>query len=190
MATKLGIINNSLIRLGEPSIDSLTNHNPIIQGMVSIYDMIIEDSLASHPWKFALKTTTLTLNPSAPITDNYIYTYNKPADLIQPWRSYPLDFNYIIQGNLIYSNMASPWKWIYVGKTEPNMFPDYFSLYIALRLAAESAMLITQSIDQETNWTSRAATQLMKAANRDATMQPNDIIQNNSYLTEHYRGTF
>tara|TARA_R110000787_G_scaffold35454_4_gene91069 strand:+ start:54 stop:626 length:573 start_codon:yes stop_codon:yes gene_type:complete len=188
MPTKIQIINNALIRLGEPAIDSLTNPNNIIQGVVSIYDMIIEDSLAVHPWKFALKTATLTESPEDPITDNYSYTYNKPADLIQPWRNHPLSLDYKIQGNLIYSNINAPWKWMYVAHTEPAFFPEYFALYISFRLASEAAMLLTQTMDQVSLWESKAEKQLMKAQNRDATMQPNDAIQNNDYWADHFYG--
>ena len=188
MPTKIEIINNALICLGQPQVDAVTDPNPIIQGVVNTYDMIIDDCLSIHPWKFALKTVELTENPADPITQNYGYTYNSPGDLIQPWRNWPLSLNYKIQGSLIYANISPPWKWMYVASVEPAVFPQYFALYVAYQLAADTAMLLTQNMDLVQLWEGKASKQLMKAQNRDSTMQPNDIIQNNNYWADHFYG--
>lgn len=188
MATKIEIVNIALVGLGQPPINDLSDDNPAIVGVSNMYDEIIDDCFASHPWKFAMATETLLVNPAEPATELYSTTFNLPAGFIQTWNTFPQNFNYIIQGNLVYANAPDDWKWTFIKNVSPALFPQYFTLFVAYKLAAEVAMMITQDMNIAQYWAMRADKQLFKAQNRDATQQPNDVIQFNPYWADQYYG--
>ena len=187
MATQIDIINNALICLGQLPIDSLSEPNPAIQSVIRLYDMIVQNSFVQHPWKFALKTVNLLEADPAiePMTDNYSRVYHLPADYIWCWRTSPISFNYRIQGNLVYTNSGPNFKMIYVYSAPPGAFPDYFALYVAYELAAQSALLVTENSSLVQIWEQKAMQQLMLCQNRDSSQQPSDSVAYDPYWAAH-----
>jgi hypothetical protein len=192
MATKIEIINNALLCLGQPPIESLSDPNQAIQGVVQLYDMLLNNCLVMHPWKFALKTAELVeaASTTEPITANYSKVYHLPGDYLYCWRMYPSNFDYRMQGRFIYTNMGPTLKMIYVYQASPGDFPDYFSLFISYQLAAASAQLVTENSDLTMLWEQKSKQQLLLAQNRDASQQPSDTIQYDPYWAAHAFGGY
>ncbi len=187
MSTQIEIINNALICLGQLPIDSISEPNLAIQSVIRLYEMIVQNSFAQHPWKFSLKTVELAEASPAiePITETYSRVYHLPADYIWCWRTYPLNFDYRIQGKLLYTNASPTFKMIYVARVAPGLFPAYFSLYVSYELAAQSALLVTENDTLVQIWSQKAAQQLMLAQNRDSSQQPNDSVAYDPYWSFH-----
>ena len=186
MTTKLQIINNALTFLGNQPVATLNLQNTVVQSMSSIYDLILPDIMASHPWHFALKWVELVQDPTPPEIDTWTYSYHLPVDYIQSWNFYPLGNFTIVHDKLIWTNMSPPWKWGYIGTVSEGDFPGYFALLMSYALTAESAMLVTENPQIAQYWEGKASQQRVIAQNRDFTAQPNPSIATNRMWSSHW----
>lgn len=186
MATKLEIINTALSYLGNVQVNTLDISNPVIQAMSTIYDTMKPDELAGHPWHFALTWKTLDQDPATPDDPRFNFAYYLPVDYVQAWNTYPAGNYEIITEKTIYSNINPPWKWLYVANVDEGLYPSYFSKLMALSLAAESAMLVTENTQIAQYWEQKANAQRVIARNRDFTAQPNPVVRDNPLWSNHF----
>jgi hypothetical protein len=191
MATKLDIINDALNCLGEPPLGSLETQNSGLQGIIRAYEMIVDNALCNIPWTFALKTVDLTPDGTVtPPLPTYQYTYHTPADMLWAYRTYPLSFNYIIQGKYIYSNQSTTWKLVYIWRATEDYFPTYFQLYLSYQLAANNALMLTEDANKVQIWEQAAKEQLSKAKYLDQAQQPSRVIASNPLWETHHYAAF
>ena len=186
MATKLEIINSALTYLGNPPVNTLNLSNQVVQALSALYDQLKPDILAGHPWHFALKWTELVEDPSTPEDPKWNYAYQLPPDYIQAWDTYPWGNYTIVTNKIVWSNINPPWKWGYVAQVNEGLFPSYFVKLMALSLAAEGAMLVTENPNVAQYWDEKALQQRLIAQNRDSTAQPNPIIRDNRIWSSHF----
>ena len=186
MTTKLQIINNALTFLGNQPVATLNLQNTVVQAMSSLYDLILPDIMASHPWHFALRWEELVEDPTPPLNPRWTYSYHLPVDYIQAWKSYPVGNYNIVYSKLIWSNISPPWKWGYIGSVSEGEFPGYFSLLMSYALAAEAAMLVTENPNIAAYWQGKASQQRVIAQNRDYTAQPNPSFVSNPIWNSHW----
>ena len=185
MATKLEIINSTLAYLGNPPVNTLNVANAVVQALSSLYDQILPDVLACHPWHFALKWQELVEDPTPPLDPKWGYAYLLPGDYIQAWDTYPWGNYTIVTGKVIWSNINPPWKWGYIATVNEGLFPPYFVKLMAYALAADGAMMVTENPDVAQYWEGKASQQRVIAQNRDFTAQPNPVIRDNRLWARH-----
>ena len=186
MATKLSIINQTLIALGNPPLSTLESDNAAIQGVISAYDLISKDCIGRKPWSWALRTTLLNEAVGQPSVDpRYQYVYSRPGGLLATYATSPTNFSYILQENFIYANAAPPWRMTYIADVPEGNFSYPFELYVVYRLAAHTAIPLTEDLNKVQLYTQMAEKQLQSAYYLDAQQTPSKAIVFNPYWADH-----
>ena len=62
MFTKIDLCSMALLKLGEKPIQSLADDSAAAQLARTLFDPITDTLIASHPWRFAMRTYELTKN--------------------------------------------------------------------------------------------------------------------------------
>ena len=149
MASKVGICNSALIKLGASTIMSLTDGSKNANLCNEQYDRLRDDLLRAHPWNFAMKRAKLAQLSTEPAFQ-FAHAYQLPADWL---RTVSVHDNaaaagavhYRIEGRSILAN-ASGIYLRYVGVIDdPNDMPVSFQEAFAWRLASDLAQAVTQS---------------------------------------------
>ena len=60
MLTKIDLCSMALLKLGERPIQSLTDDSAAAQLARTLFDPVMDALIASHPWRFAMRTYELT----------------------------------------------------------------------------------------------------------------------------------
>lgn len=185
MATKTDIISQALIDLGRTPINTLDTSDSAVQTLLSKYEFIKDDALASAPWSFCLKTADLVRATADPIDTNYQYSFYLPPDYIQLFEPPTLDYQ-IVTGGFLYANIPT-FTCRYVHTVDESVFPAYFVIYLALYLAASCAMSVTKKSDIEKNLIERYMQQKIIACNRDSTAQAPRKVRSGRTRNAWYR---
>ena len=117
--SKLSLINNALILIGDVPLTSLTSGTRAQVVATSLYDNIVENELSKFRWGFARKVAQLSLDVAAPIGNEWESKYTLPADMLNLIKLDP-SINYQIIENKVYCNYSA----------------DLFCDYIAMELLA------------------------------------------------------
>tara|TARA_R100001594_G_scaffold115035_1_gene149894 strand:- start:673 stop:1257 length:585 start_codon:yes stop_codon:yes gene_type:complete len=175
--TNVAIASNSLVLIGASPISSFDDDDAGAVVANNIYDEIVEDSLTSYPWRFAIKQSDalsrLTTAPDA------IWTaaYQQPTDVLAVRRVTVSDENieYEIYGDKIFCNAGSTESVFlnYIYRVTEASWPPYFRVAVQYRLASIFALSVIQKADLAGAWADRADGQMRKARNIDA---QNDTI--------------
>lgn len=123
MRTKIDLCSMALLKIGEPSIQSLTDDSAAAQLSRTLYDTVIEGLLALHPWRFATKSYDLPKNADG--------NFTVPSDVLRI-----IKCNGQIIGDKIISSLDSL-SMMAVVRTSPDKFPSYFTSLAATKLAME-----------------------------------------------------
>jgi len=139
MASKVGMCNAALNKIGANEILSLTEDSPEARKCNARFQDLLDALLQAHPWNFAVERVTLTASATAP---NHEYSYK----FLLPTRPYCLqvlrvygDYEYKIEGRYLYTNYSDiNIKYIKrvsdVNELSP-LFREAFSLYLGSELA-------------------------------------------------------
>lgn len=164
MATKLGLIQNALILIGDLPIDSLTGTTRAHTVANSLYDSTVQNELTKHRWGFARKKQGIKVdstgnNQDAVTGTEWSAKYTLPVDLLTLIKINPSVPYQIIEGK-IYSNMdqtyisgtnSIPTNWSpnvfidYIYNVPESAFPAYFAKMLEYRLAMDFAPAIRDS---------------------------------------------
>lgn len=158
MASVIQSANRALTKLGSGRVASLDDDTKAARSIKSCFDDIRDDELRAHRWQFAMKRMTLPALVDKPLF-GFEYQYALPADFLRldmindQYAPVVMD-NYIgretqefmIEGNLILTNIAAPLKLRYIARVEdPNQWDVNFREAFASRLAMEICEDLTQS---------------------------------------------
>jgi hypothetical protein len=80
--SKLSLINNALILIGDVPLTSLTSGTRAQVVATSLYDNIIENELSKHRWGFARSIAELSKDAVAPLGNEWETSYTLPADVL------------------------------------------------------------------------------------------------------------
>jgi len=151
MASAVEISNMALQRLGQESIESLTDTTTLAEQCNLIYQQTVNELLMSYEWPFAIARGQAgwVETPASNYTP-YSYVYNVPADslvflsiLDANYEDSPSDW--LIEGNLLYTDEINPLYVKYIdGTTDETRFPPLFITVLYLRMAMEMCIKITQ----------------------------------------------
>lgn len=152
------IANRGLTKLGSARIVSFDDDNKQARAVKSCFEDLRDDELRAHRWSFSIKRTALAADAEGPAF-GYTYQYTLPADFLKldmvddRFPSIMMDnyvgteiLDYVLEGNKILTNLASPLRVRYIAIIEDATKWDInFREALACRLAAELAEDLTQS---------------------------------------------
>lgn len=158
MTDKTGICNLGLQKLGLDPIVSIDDSVKTARAMKTAYDMVRQNELRAHNWKFAEKDDNLPALSEAPLFD-WNFIYQMPTDCLRlrqiagirqslgriDYRS-GLENLYTIKGRRIYTNLTAPLPIIYTWDvTDTTLFDPNFNEMLACRLARQTCRYLTQN---------------------------------------------
>jgi len=104
MASKIDLISNALILIGDTPINALTGGSRRETVANNLYDNIVQNELTKHRWGFARRKAQISLLTDTPVDPNgWRSIYQLPTDLLFLITVTP-DSNYQIYGDKVYSN--------------------------------------------------------------------------------------
>lgn len=194
MVSKVSIISEAFLLLGQSRPINDLNDTPQTVAASSFYDTLYPWALTTHPWRFAMHLRELNQLTEKPILDIWRFAYQLPADYLQLYRIYPINNNFSIYEDTIFSNFDNPLILEYTAQVTPPRFAHYFTLLLIYAIAGHMAMMVTQQEALAKLWTDKADQQLVFARTLDSQAQPSPVITSNPIFASHFvsgtTGTF
>ena len=144
MATKIGLISNALILIGDLPITSLSGNSRAETVAKNLYDNIVQMELTKHRWGFARRKAQLALTTETPIGNEYQNVFQLPTDMLFLIKIDPA-IQYRIYGNKVYANTSGPLYCDYIANVSESEWPVYFAKMIEYALAMDFAPSIRDS---------------------------------------------
>lgn len=136
--SEIDIINRALAKIGDQRITSRADNNNRARLMDDLYESVRDELLRESPWNFAVKRTTLTATPDAPVYQ-WETAFPVPADILY-MVSTENNSAYRLEGNEILSNQTNSLKITYIRRvTDPTEFDTGFAETLSAKLAYEGA---------------------------------------------------
>lgn len=129
MLTKIDLCSMALLKLGERPIQSLNDDSVASQLARTLFDPIMDALIASHPWRFAMRTYELTET-----TDG---DFVIPADVLRVINS---------PGSISSGHIVASGEKIQITaliRIAPEAYPAYFASLAATKLAMEFCVPMT-----------------------------------------------
>ena len=159
MPSSIDIASNALLLIGDNPISSFDDPGAGAQVAANLYPETKKRLLSDHPWSFALKSQRLNrLSQTPDILTGYQYAFQLPTDLIRIWNM-QTHSNYILEGNLLYSN-STELLCTYIYNVDEVNLPPHFVKSLEYLLAADFAIAVTED---------NTLSQIMRANAQDST---------------------
>lgn len=171
--SKIGLISNALILLGENGTNSLTDARYGVTVGANMFESIYESELQSNRWRFAMTKGTLTQLLAVP-ANQWARAFQLPADMLIPVGMWPPQ-PYEIYGDTIYTNATSV-TLDYLFKPEVSEVPAYFALLMTYALARNMSKSVTESDATAAKWEREYTRQRAIALFADAQGRPAQTI--------------
>jgi len=125
MASKIDLVSNAMILIGDKPIDSLDGDDRRQVVASNLYDNIVEFELSKHRWGFARAKAQLSLTTETLIDNEYRYSYQLPTNMLVLIKIYP-KIDYQIYGDKVYCNFSQKLTCDYIAQTDASEWPVYF----------------------------------------------------------------
>ena len=137
----------ALVKLGAEGITSFADGTTEADVAGTLYDIIRDGLLGSHPWSFATAHDELVQLPTAPITD-FEHAFELPTDFIKALSAgdecRSRGAIYQIIGREVHTNYEEL-TLAYIKRVDEADFPPYFVSALVNRLAAEFCLPLTEN---------------------------------------------
>jgi hypothetical protein len=144
MASKIQLISNALILIGDLPIASLVGNTRAHVVANNLYDNIVQNEMTKFRWGFARKKAQLVLTAGVPVGTEYTSIYQMPSDLLFLIKVNP-KIRYGLYGDKLYCNASSDLYVDYIHNASESTWPVYFSKMIEYALAIDFAPAIRDS---------------------------------------------
>ncbi len=150
MSTDVEVCNMALARLGQTTIDSLSDTGVLADQCNLNYEQTFYDLLGSYEWPFAVTRAQAGLVDGGVNYTPYAYKYNVPADSLKLINILNADYTdsvaeWVIEGNILYTDEINPLYVKYIDRTvDITNVPESFIEPLYLRLASKMCIKITQ----------------------------------------------
>ena len=141
--SKIDLISKALILCGEKPLTALNDNRYGATVGSNLFEIIYENELQSNRWRFAMTKKALSRLVAAPL-NQWAYAYQLPSDMLLPVGVYPVDLQYEIYADHLYSDRSSI-EMDYVFKPEVTDVPAYFAKLLTYALAKDMIKPITES---------------------------------------------
>jgi hypothetical protein len=143
MPSKIDIASNALLLIGDNPISSFDDPGAGAQVASGLYAENKKRLLSEHPWSFAFKQQRLNkLSQKPDPLTGYTNAFQLPTDLIRLW-NIQSHSNYILVGDLLYSNEDQILATYLFDVDEINL-PPHFVKALEYSLAADFAISVTE----------------------------------------------
>lgn len=184
--SKLKLISNALVLLGENPAQSLTDDRYGVKVGVNLFEMLYENEIQTNSWRFATKKASLTQLVDVPV-NQYRRAFQIPVDCLIPSHVWPRA-DYEIYGDRIYTDQSAV-DLDYRYKPDVNRCPAYFALYFTYVLAHNMVNPVTEGsaakIEQFGGFRNRQRDAALYA---DAQGRPSKPVQDSPFID--VRGRF
>lgn len=180
MASKIDMISNALILIGDNPINSLDGNSRAQVVGSNLYDNITQYELSKHRWGFARKKAQLSLTTDTPVDDEWRSIYQLPTDMLVLIKIYP-NVNHQILGDKLYTNISSKLTCDYIADVSEALWPPYFTKMIEYALAKAFAASIRDSAASADRMTFEYDRHSSIAMYQDSQQHPITPIQSNPF---------
>lgn len=187
MASKIDIVSNALLLVGDNPISSFDDPGAGAQVAAAIYPDTYTSVLSEHPWGFAFKELQLSrLSQQPDPATNFQYAFQLPADLIRIWKI--MDYsNYVIVGTLLYSN-SKELLCRYIAQVEETELPPHFVKALEYKLAADFAIAVTEDTGKSQLYEQKYLRQISLARTIDSQGRPQVPIVDSPFVDVRLSG--
>lgn len=185
MASKINLISNALILIGDNPINTLVGNSRAQVVATNLYSNIVETELTKHRWGFARRKAQLSQTTGTPIDSDYAYIYQLPANLLVLIKVNP-NTKYQIYGDKLYTNNSGAMYCDYIENVAESEWPVYFSKMIEYALATDFASSIRDSASSGQDMASKYILASRIARYTDSQQHPQDAIAHKPFLDVRY----
>jgi len=144
MASKIQLISNALILIGDLPVTSLSGNTRAETVANNLYDNIVQNEISKFRWGFARRQAQLSLTTEVPIGTEWSSIYQLPVNMLNLIKLSP-SINYQILGDKVYCNYSGSLYCDYIANVSESEWPVYFSKMIEYALAMDFAPSIRDS---------------------------------------------
>jgi hypothetical protein len=181
MASKIGLVSNALILIGDLPITSLTGNSRAQVVANNLYDNIVAHELTKHRWGFARKKAQLAKVNADPVGTEYSSMYQLPSDLLTLIKLNP-NLPYQVLGDRVYCNYSGDLYCDYIYDVSEAEYPAYFTKMIEYALAKDFALAISESATIKDAMAREYLNASQMARNADSQQHPTTPIQSRPFL--------
>ncbi len=183
------IVNLALTRLGQDRVISINDDVEAARVMRSLWDFTRDAVLASYPWKFAIKRTSLPALAQAPAY-GWARQFTVPEEcmrLVQVGDDYVfytgLLETFQLEGGVIMTDEAAPLRLRYVERTtNVGLWPVLFGRVVAMQLAIDACEKLTTSSAKQGVLNEAYALAVAQARKQSAIERPPQRADNSDWL--------
>lgn len=192
MASSIDIASNALLLIGDNPISSFEDPGAGAQVAANIYPGTKRRLLSEHPWSFALKQQRLNkLSQTPDKLTGYSNAFQLPTDLIRIW-NIQSHSDYILIGNLLYSNESEILATYIFDVDEVNL-PPHFVKSLEYSLASDFAISVTEDNAMAGLFEQKSINSKSQAMAIDSQSRPQQAIIDSPLINAHsgsFRGVF
>ena len=177
MSSKIQLISNALILIGDLPITSLSGNTRAEVVANALYDNIVQNELSKFRWGFARKQAQLSLTATTPIGTEWQSAYQLPATMLTLIKLSP-SINYQILGDKVYCD--------YIDNVSESEWPVYFSKMIEYALAMDFAPSIRDSASSMQLLANQYLNASRMARFTDSQQHPQTPIQDRPFINVRY----
>ena len=185
MASKIQLISNALILIGDLPITSLSGNSRAETVASNLYDNIVQNELSKFRWGFARKQAQLSLTVDTPIGTEWQSIYQLPADMLVLIKLDP-SIPYQILGDKVYCNYSGNLYCDYVANVSETEWPPYFAKMIEYALAMDFAPSIRDSAASMQTLSQQYLISSRMARYTDSQQHPQTPIQDQPFINVRY----
>lgn len=185
MASKIDLISNALILIGDNPINTLIGNSRAQTVAANLYDNIVQNELTKHRWGFARRKAQLSLTTDTPLDNDFKSVYQLPSDLLVLIKLNP-NTNYQIYGDKVYSNLSQALYCDYVSNVSESEWPIYFSKMIEYALAKDFATSIRDSSSSRGEMTNEYIVASRMARFTDSQQHPQTAIVDKPFINVRF----
>lgn len=185
MASKIDLISQALILIGDNPINSLAGNSRAQTVSVNLYGSIAHAELSKFRWSFARKKAQLSKLVDVPIDGEYDHIYQLPTDLITLIKIEP-NINYEVYGDKIYCNYNQSMWCDYIYTAAESEWPHYFASVMKYALALEFAPSIRDSTSSQANIAAQYEDAARRARLADSQQRPPRAIVHRPFIDSRF----
>jgi hypothetical protein len=185
MSSKIQLISNALILIGDLPVTSLSGNSRAETVANNLYDNIVQNELTKFRWGFARKQAQLSLTVDEPIGTEWQSIYQLPTDMLVLIKLSP-SIRYQILGDKVYCNYSGTLYCDYIANVSESEWPVYFSKMIEYALAMDFAPSIRDSASSMQLLANQYLNASRMARFTDSQQHPQTPIQDQPFINVRY----
>ena len=185
MSSKIQLISNALILIGDLPVTSLSGNSRAETVANNLYDNIVQNELTKFRWGFARKQAQLSLTVEEPIGTEWQSIYQLPTDMPVLIKLSP-SIRYQILGDKVYCNYSGTLYCDYIANVSESEWPVYFSKMIEYALAMDFAPSIRDSASSMQLLANQYLNASRMARLTDSQQHPQTPIQDQPFINVRY----